>query len=697
MKSSTCSTFQVRTARVAVTIAILVCVASPAFAAPSDQSGETCVLDGNDSFGNGHNSYDVFSENSIACGLYNNNNLVYSYLHPNLILGGKYSSTFGVQNMSPGTYSSALGYFTQSRGFGSIALGSWYDVNHDGIAGDATGIPTIPSPNIDVTYDGVGDIYSELTTAWGQNSVAIGSASRAVGDFSSVVGFRNIANGQGDVAIGSNNLTGSTALFTFSGNNVAIGIGNSSVGGNYLGLYGPDANSVAVGASNIAAGVNNSALGIGNNATGNYSSAIGYASIANGVGSMAIGTWLDVNGNNIVDAGEVAEASVDHATAIGAGSLADRENTVSFGAAGREKQLVSVAAGTQDTDVVNVAQLFPLANALGGGASFAGGVFTAPTYVIQGTHYTDVGAAFGAVDGRITDLYSRNAGGGAGPAGPAGPPGAQGPNGTQGPVGAEGPTGAEGVPGPKGDTGAVGPVGGNDPLAVHYDDAGDATVSLGGNNGTRITNVADGVVDTDAVNKGQMDAGDAVTLTSAQTYANAGDAATLQLANVHTDTKAAQTLTSARTYADAGDVAAVQSANSYSNTTATQTLSSAETYADAGDGSTLQSANSYTDARVNVWDKQLTNLQTEVNQQIHAQDRRIDRMGAMAAAYAGMAVNTSGLGGRNRIGVGVGYQGGANLMAVGYQRALGNRASVSIGAAFGASESSISAGAGYSW
>ena len=57
--------------------------------------------------------------------------------------------------------------------------------------------------------------------------------------------------------------------------------------------------------------------------------------------------------------------------------------------------------------------------------SYAGGVFTMPSYGIQGSNYSDVGAAFAAVDGKLTDLYSKVASG-------------------------------VGIPGPKGDTGAAG-------------------------------------------------------------------------------------------------------------------------------------------------------------------------------------------------------------------------------------------------
>jgi autotransporter adhesin len=80
-------------------------------------------------------------------------------------------------------------------------------------------------------------------------------------------------------------------------------------------------------------------------------------------------------------------------------------------------------------------------------------------------------------------------------------------------------------------------------------------------------------------------------------------------------------------------------------------------------------------------------------------DRRLDRMGAISAAYAGMAINTAGLSGDNRIGAGVGAQNGRSALAVGYQRILGEKrnVSVSLGGAFSGSDQNLSAGAGFSW
>ncbi|WP_321793579.1 YadA family autotransporter adhesin [Caballeronia sp. J97] len=66
-------------------------------------------------------------------------------------------------------------------------------------------------------------------------------------------------------------------------------------------------------------------------------------STASGADSVAIG------GN--------AQATANNSIALGSNSVANRANTVSVGSAGAERQITNVAAGTQDTDAVNVSQL----------------------------------------------------------------------------------------------------------------------------------------------------------------------------------------------------------------------------------------------------------------------------------------------------------------------------------------------------
>lgn len=66
-------------------------------------------------------------------------------------------------------------------------------------------------------------------------------------------------------------------------------------------------------------------------------------SLATGVESVAIGGG--------------AQAAFSNSVALGSNAVVDRANSVSVGSAGNERQITHVAAGTADTDAVNVAQL----------------------------------------------------------------------------------------------------------------------------------------------------------------------------------------------------------------------------------------------------------------------------------------------------------------------------------------------------
>ncbi|RAP59170.1 YadA family autotransporter adhesin [Oleiagrimonas sp. MCCC 1A03011] len=78
---------------------------------------------------------------------------------------------------------------------------------------------------------------------------------------------------------------------------------------------------------------------------------------ASGDNSAAGGSGATASGSDSTAVGNGATASASNAVALGAGSVADRDNTVSVGADGNERQITHVAAGTEDTDAVNVAQL----------------------------------------------------------------------------------------------------------------------------------------------------------------------------------------------------------------------------------------------------------------------------------------------------------------------------------------------------
>ena len=133
---------------------------------------------------------------------------------------------------------------------------------------------------------------------------------------------------------------------------VAIdGTGNASVAAGSRG--------VAVGASASAGGSRATAIGGDSYAAGANDTAIGGNARVNADGSTALGANSSVaaGATNAVAIGESASVSASGAVALGQGAVADRANSVSVGNAGQQRQIVNVAAGSQDNDAVNLAQL----------------------------------------------------------------------------------------------------------------------------------------------------------------------------------------------------------------------------------------------------------------------------------------------------------------------------------------------------
>jgi autotransporter adhesin len=144
------------------------------------------------------------------------------------------------------------------------------------------------------------------------------------------------------------------------------------------------------------------------------------------------GPDAQATGDKTVSVGAGSVASHDNSVALGDGSKTDRANSVSVGSAGAERQITNVAAGTENTDAANVAQLRALAAALGGGAAVGagngqtingrasgaaaagsgsdGGSVILPSYQVQDREYRNVGGAIAALDDS-TVKYDRNADG----------------------------------------------------------------------------------------------------------------------------------------------------------------------------------------------------------------------------------------------------------------------------------------------
>ena len=188
------------------------------------------------------------------------------------------------------------------------------------------------------------------------------------------------ANKIGSIGIGMN--AASTAE-----NAIATGTDSKASGANAIamgnGAQATGENSISIGTGNIVTGKGSSAIGDSNNVTGYDSHARGNNNIIASDNTMVFGNSIKVDKgiDQAVAFGNQAKISVASGVALGANSNADRPaltdkksayngedkgvrdtirgdyGAVSVGNEGATRQIINVAAGRDDSDAVNVAQL----------------------------------------------------------------------------------------------------------------------------------------------------------------------------------------------------------------------------------------------------------------------------------------------------------------------------------------------------
>lgn len=268
------------------------------------------------------------------------------------------SVAVGGNNSAMGSGSSAIGGHTDPLATGSVKLG--YDEN--GFVNRFGNIPVqTTSKATDWTQIKASEIISismhnALTLKekeaflnsirYGGN-IALMGRSNAIGTANTAVHFSATAVGAGNMATGDSSTAMGAASWALADHATALGYQNDA--------FGDD--STALGHANQALTEGSSAVGHNNIASGDHASAFGYNNEALGNNSVAMGYANTAEASNSSVFGVESQATAEGATAIGYQSIADRVNTVSVGQAGLEKQITNVAAATQATDAVNLAQM----------------------------------------------------------------------------------------------------------------------------------------------------------------------------------------------------------------------------------------------------------------------------------------------------------------------------------------------------
>ncbi|WP_425273174.1 beta strand repeat-containing protein, partial [Paraburkholderia steynii] len=223
--------------------------------------------------------------------------------------------------------------------------------------------PTSSLPPEQLIVSGPTDKGGQIEAS-GTDSMAIGLNSKADADYALATGVNVRTLGTGSVGVGQQ-------IAIDGQNTVVIGTNVTAAADNAL-VIGNNSSTVVPGA--------NGGIAIGNNVQ------------VGGVNTLAIGTNILASGSNSVTLGY---ASADGGVA----------NVVSVGSSKLQRRIINVAAGTQNTDAVNVSQLSGVTAALGGGATVnADGSIKKPTYTVQGTTATDVGTAISKLDGAVSNV-----------------------------------------------------------------------------------------------------------------------------------------------------------------------------------------------------------------------------------------------------------------------------------------------------
>ncbi|WP_321952492.1 YadA family autotransporter adhesin [Paraburkholderia bannensis] len=196
--------------------------------------------------------------------------------------------------------------------------------------------------------DGVSIGY--LTNA--VNGYVLGSYSTTAGSWSIGVGYNVRVNGVSDIGIGSNtSATGVDAMAIGNGATATGATGSTALGGHTLAT---NSYATALGDYAKTTGLNGTALGANAAASANNALSIGYGANASTANSVALGSNSTTSAAVPVTGGVIGD---QYSTYAGASPV----GVVSVGSMGAERQITNVAAGqlnASSTDAVNGSQLF---------------------------------------------------------------------------------------------------------------------------------------------------------------------------------------------------------------------------------------------------------------------------------------------------------------------------------------------------
>ena len=278
-------------------------------------------------------------------------------------------TAIGLRAVATGGNATALGRSARAAAENSIAIG--------GGNGDNFNNNTEKTEASAAKATAIG--YNAKATAG--DTLALGTSSKASGSDALAVGVNANASNSDSIAIGQDTVSNNINSVAFGRSSQATGSSATALGAHTKAI---DTGAVAIGLKAEATKEGSISIGQQSAASGLKAITTGYLSAASDENAAAYGNTAKAVGKNSLALGANTQATVEGGVALGAGSIANtvagagynpntgRTNTftglsgnaltstwaaVSIGDGTNTRQLTGLAAGTNNTDAVNVAQL----------------------------------------------------------------------------------------------------------------------------------------------------------------------------------------------------------------------------------------------------------------------------------------------------------------------------------------------------
>ena len=294
---------------------------------------------------------DARGNNTISIGTVANNAASYAVAlgnTSNVANGADYGLAVGYGSSVSNQQGIAIGTNTKSTAFLAMAIGN---------GAKASGENTIAVGKNTSASGGDAVSIGSSSQATGGDAVSIGSSSQATGSDSLALGKNAQANNGDTIAIGQDSVANSL-------NSVALGKTSKATG----------ASATALGPQSTASATLTTAIGMNSVANKDYAIAIGGGSEATVERGVALGTYSKANTASGVSGYDANANRTNKYSGLTGNTLTSTWGAVSIGDGTNTRQMTGLAAGTKDTDAVNVAQLKSVNLAFTGDNSSSGDV-----------------------------------------------------------------------------------------------------------------------------------------------------------------------------------------------------------------------------------------------------------------------------------------------------------------------------------